>query len=308
MIANETIKRGLEVIKYSIVAFIFSIALSGCTAQTNNSTNTTSIPTNPTTTAQQTTQAPEVATTQTSIFAQPSKTTGCKENNGLPDLVCTPGAANSAVTQDTINQTICVSGYTTTIRPPTSYTNNLKTQQIIAYSYSDKSLSSYEEDHFIPLEIGGSPDSPANLWPEPYSGTYGAKAKDKVENYLHTQICNGSLTLAEAQKEMDTNWETVYNAHYSTVNTGSSSDADDTTISNTTTAPVVVSTPAATPVATAPTTPTTTFASTTDPQVKKSTTGICHEKGVSQYYNQTKTFTPYNSIGECLASGGRLPK
>ncbi|MDD2646484.1 MAG: thermonuclease family protein [Patescibacteria group bacterium] len=42
------------------------------------------------------------------------------------------------------------------------------------------------------------------------------------------------------------------------------------------------------------------------PQVKKSTTGICHEKG-STYYLRTTHFTPYNSIEECLNSGGRLP-
>jgi nitrogen fixation-related uncharacterized protein len=43
------------------------------------------------------------------------------------------------------------------------------------------------------------------------------------------------------------------------------------------------------------------------PQVKKSTSGICHEEG-SAYYNKTINFIPYNSIEECLASGGRLPK
>ncbi len=45
----------------------------------------------------------------------------------------------------------------------------------------------------------------------------------------------------------------------------------------------------------------------TIPQVKKSGTGICHQKG-STYYNQTLKFTSYNSLQECLKSGGRLPK
>lgn len=40
--------------------------------------------------------------------------------------------------------------------------------------------------------------------------------------------------------------------------------------------------------------------------VKKSKTGICHAPGTT-YYNKTKSFTPYNSIDECLKSGGRLP-
>ena len=36
----------------------------------------------------------------------------------LPDPVCTPGAADPAVTQDNIDSTICTSGYTATVRPP----------------------------------------------------------------------------------------------------------------------------------------------------------------------------------------------
>lgn len=44
-----------------------------------------------------------------------------------------------------------------------------------------------------------------------------------------------------------------------------------------------------------------------DPAVKKSTTGICHEEGTN-FYNNTKNFTAYSSISDCLDSGGRLPK
>lgn len=41
--------------------------------------------------------------------------------------------------------------------------------------------------------------------------------------------------------------------------------------------------------------------------VKKSKTNICHKKG-SKYYDQTKYFRAFNSIQECIESGGRLPK
>lgn len=44
-----------------------------------------------------------------------------------------------------------------------------------------------------------------------------------------------------------------------------------------------------------------------EPAVKKSDTGICHQAGTN-YYKNTKNFTAYNSIEECLNSGGRLPK
>ena len=41
--------------------------------------------------------------------------------------------------------------------------------------------------------------------------------------------------------------------------------------------------------------------------VKKSKTNICHKKG-SKYYDQTKHYRAYNSIKECINSGGRLTK
>jgi hypothetical protein len=41
--------------------------------------------------------------------------------------------------------------------------------------------------------------------------------------------------------------------------------------------------------------------------VKMSKSGICHTPG-STYYQQTKNFTPYKTLDECLKSGGRLPK
>ena len=44
-----------------------------------------------------------------------------------------------------------------------------------------------------------------------------------------------------------------------------------------------------------------------DPNVKKSSSGICHKKG-SQYYQQTERYLSFNTIRECLDSGGRLPR
>jgi CDP-diacylglycerol pyrophosphatase len=45
---------------------------------------------------------------------------------------------------------------------------------------------------------------------------------------------------------------------------------------------------------------------TSEPNVKKSKNDICHDKS-SRSYNRTKNYTPYETIKECLASGGRLP-
>lgn len=125
----------------------------------------------------------------------------------LPDPVCTPGVINPAVTQANIRFTICKSGYTATIRPPFSYTEPLKLQSIQDYGYTDTNVKDFEEDHLISLELGGSPTDVNNLWAEPHSSP---NEKDRVENYLHTQICDGQMTLSEAQTLISTNWYNVF--------------------------------------------------------------------------------------------------
>jgi hypothetical protein len=131
-----------------------------------------------------------------------------------PDPARTPGATNPDITQENIRETICNPRWSTkSIRPEASYTNRLKVEQIGEYGYSDSRLRDYEEDHFIPLELGGNPTDPKNLWPEPFETSIadgGAHAKDKVENYLHAGVCSGSLTLEQAQREISEDWYRVY--------------------------------------------------------------------------------------------------
>jgi hypothetical protein len=146
----------------------------------------------------------------------PAPTLAAARLPGEPDPVLTPGTLNAAVTQDNIHSTICVSGWTDTIRPPESYTNALKKKQIAQYGYADTSLALYEEDHLISLELGGNPTDPKNLWPEPYTVTLadgrstGAHVKDVFETKLKTQVCNGTLTLTEAQAEIGDHWVHFY--------------------------------------------------------------------------------------------------
>ncbi len=127
----------------------------------------------------------------------------------LPDPSCTPGSYNSDVTQSNIQSTICVSGWTDTVRPPTSYTNPLKAQGIIDYGYSDTSMADYEEDHFVPLELGGNPTDPKNLWPQPEYGSPKASTKDGVETKLKNAVCNGTVTLSAARTAIRNNWTTA---------------------------------------------------------------------------------------------------
>jgi hypothetical protein len=113
------------------------------------------------------------------------------------DPVRTPGVLNPNVTQANIHSTICVRGWTRTIRPPTSYTNALKAKQMREYGVGG-SMSNYQEDHLISLSLGGHPTDPRNLWPEPEPR---ALEVDRIEHELHEKVCSGELTLAEAQRK-----------------------------------------------------------------------------------------------------------
>ena len=118
----------------------------------------------------------------------------------LADPARTPGVLNPDVTQANIRSTICRHGWTATIRPPVSYTNALKRKQMRQYGETG-SMSDYQEDHLISLEMGGNPTDPRNLWPEPYPH---ASDVDRIENEINDEICSGTMTLAQAQQREDT--------------------------------------------------------------------------------------------------------
>jgi hypothetical protein len=124
-------------------------------------------------------------------------------NQPLPDPACSPGAV---LTTDT--GVICVAGYSQTVRDvPIS-----EKEQVFAEYGIDWSLhSEYEVDHVISLELGGSNDI-SNLFPELYSIEYGAQIKDRLENYLHDQVCAHELPLPVAQQEIATDWLKYYMA------------------------------------------------------------------------------------------------
>src|SRR5438105_1739217 len=66
--------------------------------------------------------APSAPTAVAWVPAPATRTEPCTSQAGLPDAACTPGALNPDVTQATIGQTICTSGFSARVRPPTSFT------------------------------------------------------------------------------------------------------------------------------------------------------------------------------------------
>jgi hypothetical protein len=139
----------------------------------------------------------------------------CTSVDGLPDSSCTPGGVDLAVTQENIHQTICVPGYSKSVRPPVAVTNPMKWQVMQEYGLDGQNMRLYEGHHLVSIELGGCPgpdrgcDFHANFWPEPWSGPNGAHEKDLIENALHRLVCSGRMTLIEAQHRITSDWKTA---------------------------------------------------------------------------------------------------
>jgi hypothetical protein len=141
--------------------------------------------------------------------------------NQRPDRRCTPGAVNPAVTQSSIDSTICRSGWTRTVRPPERVTDAEKLASLRAYG--EGPASRYEYDHLVPLELGGAVNDARNLWPEPdypqRQGFY-LNPKDKLETALKRLVCARRIPLASAQRQIAENWVAAM-ARYAATSTSS---------------------------------------------------------------------------------------
>lgn len=69
-----------------------------------------------------------------------------------------------------------------------------------------------EIDHRISRENNGA-DDVRNLWPEPYGGPWNAHDKDRLENAVHADLCQGRKTLDQVQAAL-LDWQSAYVAEF----------------------------------------------------------------------------------------------
>ncbi len=117
-----------------------------------------------------------------------------------PDPALTPGD----FFPDATAAEVCTPGYATAAR----HVPRSERDAVFAEYGDPQDASLYTLDHFIPLNLGGS-DAITNLWPEPVSAP-GSHEKDKVEDYLHQQVCSGAMSLDDAREAIRGDWYAVY--------------------------------------------------------------------------------------------------
>ena len=151
--------------------------------------------------------SPEPPATPNTV-PNPSEPTSTPNAIDLPCMETSHGciALNPDVTDDTLAQTICVTGYTATIRPSTSYTNGIKRRLLREQGIDESHISDYELDHLIPLAVGGHPRKLSNLQLQPWTGENSATEKDGLERRLQHKVCNGEINLVDAQYCIAEDW------------------------------------------------------------------------------------------------------
>lgn len=106
-------------------------------------------------------------------------------------------SVNPSVTQANIHQTVCVRGWTSSVRPTVAYTNRVKYLKCKAAGITRTDChDNYVLDHVEPLEVGGAPADPANLQLQTKAAS---RIKDGREHAAKNALCSGKISLAQAQ-------------------------------------------------------------------------------------------------------------
>ncbi|MCU1385849.1 MAG: hypothetical protein JWL71_4546 [Acidobacteria bacterium] len=127
---------------------------------------------------------------------------------GLPSSSLTPGDARKVTKEQ-----ICAPGYAASIKVTKEST---KEEAFSRYGLRDGKSTTEVLDHLIPIELGGT-DSIENLWPEPAHGQWNATQKDALEQKMLGMVCDGTLTVKQAQSAMKKNWVLAYQQYVAPV-------------------------------------------------------------------------------------------
>jgi hypothetical protein len=112
----------------------------------------------------------------------------------MPDPSLTPGTIRPLAVQQ-----ICTIKWGKDRRHVTA---KMKKQVCEAYKAENCPGKEWEIDHLISRELGGA-DDVKNLFPQPIKE---AHEKDRIENWLHRQVCAGKISLEDAQKGIAGDW------------------------------------------------------------------------------------------------------
>jgi hypothetical protein len=118
----------------------------------------------------------------------------------LPSKYHTPGAAAKIdVTR------LCSAEFTGSIKPITHWQRD---EVLTRYGIRPESFDG-TLDHLIPVSLGGTND-PDNVYPFHASGEFTVDGKNQLGERLHQLVCDGKLSLKDAQSAVKKDWTRAY--------------------------------------------------------------------------------------------------
>jgi hypothetical protein len=117
---------------------------------------------------------------------------------------------DARVTQATIVDTICVPGYVDHVLPSFETQMRQKERLLKQRSIDASFAAEYALDYRIPVLLGGSPSSAANMDLRRWEGRAGQRRKERLAVYLKRCVCTGDMTLKAAQSAITGDWPNLY--------------------------------------------------------------------------------------------------
>jgi hypothetical protein len=126
----------------------------------------------------------------------------------VPNKSFTPGAVRSVEAKD-----ICSAGDND---PAWLISASVEHEALQEYGIASSRAKEYQLDYLIPPGLGGTADI-HNVWPEPKGeAEWNARAKDQLEDRLRELVCQGKISLPQAQHELATDWIGAYKKYFNT--------------------------------------------------------------------------------------------
>jgi hypothetical protein len=120
-----------------------------------------------------------------------------------PDPSCAPGELSTGVTGNT-GETVCNQAWIAAASRLQPSATTLE-QLLIEYQLPGNPAT-YALARVIPVQDGGSPTSPSNLYPLPLYGYGGQQTRGAVADELHDEICSHKITVAQATTTLEGDW------------------------------------------------------------------------------------------------------
>jgi hypothetical protein len=118
----------------------------------------------------------------------------------LPSKFNTPGAAAKIDVKR-----LCSAEFTESIKPVAHWQ---KDEVLTRYGIRPESFDG-TLDHLIPLSLGGTND-PDNLYPFHGSNEFTVDLKNRLGDRLHQLVCDGKISLKDAQNAVKKDWTKAY--------------------------------------------------------------------------------------------------